>query len=134
MNKFPYLSIHTTLIVLRITTALIFMSHAAVRIWSGTIDRFGDFLTSKGFVAGTAVVWILTVFELAGGLLLMLGVFTRWLAFGFFIIIAVGIIIIHAGNGWFVGEHGTGGMEYSIVLLSALLVVAASDTRTAQLR
>jgi putative oxidoreductase len=38
-----------------------------------------------------------------------------------------GIVIIHAQLGWFVGEHGTGGSEYSVCLLLCLLVIAAAD-------
>ena len=114
---------------MRIVTALIFVAHAVVRIMGSTLDRFGEFLNSKGFVFGVLIVWILTIYEIAGGLLLMIGFFTRWLALGFIIIIAVGIIIIHAANGWFVGEHGTGGMEYSFLLIAALLVIASSDKK-----
>jgi putative oxidoreductase len=29
--------------------------------------------------------------------------------------------------GWFVGEHGVGGMEYSLCLLVALIAIAAHD-------
>ena len=43
------------------------------------------------------------------------------------VIVAVGIALIHRHNGWFVGEHGTGGSEYSVALLAMLLVIAAHD-------
>ena len=39
-------------------------------------------------------------------------------------------ILIHANLGWFVGEHGVGGMEYSLCLIVALLVIAAADAET----
>lgn len=38
----------------------------------------------------------------------------------------LGITIIHAANGWFVGEHATGGMEYSILLVATLFALAAA--------
>ena len=38
-----------------------------------------------------------------------------------------GIVIVHAAKGWFVGEHGAGGVEYSIVLFVACVVIAAGD-------
>ena len=44
-----------------------------------------------------------------------------------------GIVLIHWRFGWFVGEHGTGGSEYSIALIVMLLVVAAGDTYDAAL-
>ncbi len=126
MRKFPFLTVPQTLTVLRVTTALIFVAHAVVRITDSTIEQFGNFLNDRGFVIGTLIVWILTAFEIIGGLLMALGIFTRWLALGFIMIITIGIIIIHAANGWFVGEHGTGGMEYSVLLIVALLVIAAA--------
>ena len=129
MTKFPFLTSAHAIIVLRILTALIFVVHAIVRVVGATIDRFGEFLNDKGFVYGVLIVWILTIYEIAGGLLLAIGIFARWLALGFIIIIAVGIVIIHAANGWFVGEHGTGGMEYSFLLIAALLVIAATDKK-----
>jgi putative oxidoreductase len=53
----------------------------------------------------------------------------RWAASGLALIAAVGILLIHWKNGWFVGEHGVGGSEYSIALLAMLLVIAAHDAR-----
>lgn len=29
----------------------------------------------------------------------------------------IGIIIIHASDGWFAGEHGSGVIEYSFILI-----------------
>lgn len=129
MTQFPFITTAQATIILRIITALIFVAHAVVRLISSTVDRFGEFMESKGFVFGVLIVWILTVYEIVAGLLLALGVFTRWLAMGFIIIIGTGIVIIHAANGWFVGEHGIGGMEYSILLIASLLVIAASDKK-----
>lgn len=127
MPKFPFISSVHAITLLRAITALIFVAHAAVRIVTSTIGQFGSFLEDKGFSFGVLIVWLITLYEIAGGLLLAFGIFTRWLALGFIILIAVGIIIIHAANGWFVGEHGTGGMEYSVLLMAALIVIASSD-------
>lgn len=127
MPKFPFISSVHAIILLRVVTALIFVAHAAVRIVTSTIGQFGSFLEDKGFSFGVLIVWLITIYEIAGGLLLAFGIFTRWLALGFIILIAVGIVIIHAANGWFVGEHGTGGMEYSVLLIAALIVIASSD-------
>ncbi|WP_126243685.1 DoxX family protein [Chitinophaga rhizosphaerae] len=125
--RFPYLSLRHTLLILRISIAIIFIAHAVVRVTGGTVPRFGGFLESKGFPAGEALVWMITVFEIAGGILLAAGKFVRWLSAGFVLMLLVGIVIIHAELGWFVGEHGSGGCEYSFILIVALLVTAAAD-------
>lgn len=126
MKHFPYLGQHTSVIILRVLVCIIFIVHAVVRIANNTIDQFADFLNNKGLVYGNILVWGLTLFEIAGGLLLAAGLFRRVLSFLFILILLAGIFLIHAELGWFVGEHGTGGMEYSMVLIAALLVIAAT--------
>ena len=112
---------------MRVAIAVFFMAHAVVRLVLDTIPGFGGFLTNRGIPFGLTVVWAITVFEIAGGLLFALGKYVRWLSIGFQAISLGGIVIIHARLGWFVGEHGTGGMEYSLCLSVALLVLAAAD-------
>jgi putative oxidoreductase len=73
------------------------------------------------------LVWGITVFELAAGSMLMIGYRARVAALGFIAMLLAGIVLIHRHLGWFVGEHGTGGSEYSVALILALLVIAAAD-------
>jgi len=127
--------LHLALIVLRVGTAALFMAHALVRVTKpGSIPQFGLFLEKSGVPQGIAVVWLITVFELGGGLLMALGFRTRYLAAGFGVILLGGIALIHRHLGWFVGEHGTGGSEYSVCLLLALLVIASADINAADRR
>jgi|SRR6476661_3520191 len=127
MHQAPSTALRRALTLLRIFIAAIFIIHAVVRILNGTIGRFGGFLEAHGFVQGVRLVWGITVFEIGGGTLLALGFFRKWLAAGFILLLLIGIVVIHAENGWFVGEHGTGGIEYSAVLIVALLVIAADE-------
>ncbi|HMV09575.1 MAG TPA: DoxX family protein [Cyclobacteriaceae bacterium] len=129
MSRFPFISSDHAIALMRVVTALIFVIHATVRVVGSTIDQFAAFLEDKGFSYGVLIVWCITIYEIAGGLLMAVGIFARWLAIGFMVIIVAGIFIIHAANGWFVGEHGTGGMEYSILLVAVLIVIATSDKK-----
>ena len=129
MNNFPFISLNHSLIILRISVAFIFLAHAVVRVLNSTIGQFGEFLESKGFPYGTAWVWAITAFEIVGGLILAAGYFTKIISAGFIALLIVGIILIHASLGWFVGEHGTGGSEYSFILIIALLVISASSKK-----
>ncbi|WP_082017144.1 DoxX family protein [Hymenobacter sp. DG25B] len=126
MRPFPFLPLAQTLVVLRVATAFIFFAHAAVRVSNGTIGQFGDFLNAKGLVYGLPMVWGITAFELGGSVLLALGYFVRSLSAGFIMMLLIGIVLIHASLGWFVGEHGTGGSEYSFLLIIVLWVLAAT--------
>lgn len=111
--------------VLRGTVALAFMAHAVVRLVNGSVPQFGAFLEGQGFPAGVPLVLAISTFEIAAGTALLLGLAVRAVAAGLAVIVVVGIVLVHAGNGWFVGEHGVGGMEYSVLLLAALAVLAA---------
>ncbi len=116
--------------LLRIAIAFVFFLHAIVRLFNGSIDGFGAFLNGKGLICGTALVWFITVFELIGSSLLALGKFTKLIGSAFIWLLLMGIILIHFSQGWFVGEHGTGGMEYSFILIMGLLAVMDSKSTT----
>lgn len=116
-----------TLLVARVVTAGLFMAHAAVRIANGTIPQFGQFLEAQGFPAGETLVWAITVTELVAGVLMIIGRFVRPAAAALLAIAVGGIVLIHRHFGWFVGEHGTGGMEYSAALIILLLLIMADD-------
>jgi putative oxidoreductase len=130
MNRYPYISLTRALTVLRIAVAIFFMAHAAVRIANNSIPQFGLFLESKGFIYGTLLVWLISIYELTGGILMAVGRYVRQMATGLFVIAFVGVLLIHQQNGWFVGEHGIGGMEYSFSLMVSLVVIAAADAES----
>lgn len=127
MNTLPFISLQSSLTVLRVVTPLFFIAHAVVRIINGSIPAFADFLGARGFPQPQAVVWAITVVELVAGMLMIVGYRVRCMAALLASIALGGIILIHARLGWFVGEHGTGGSEYSVCLLLCLLVIAAAD-------
>jgi putative oxidoreductase len=127
MQSFPYISFKTSLVILRLMTAVFFLAHAVVRIGNDTIPQFAEFMGNLGFPAPVIVVWLITLVEIVGGIALMVGRYTRPIVFSFMAIVLGGIALIHWRFGWFVGEHGTGGSEYSVCLLLCLLVIAAAD-------
>lgn len=116
-----------TMRLLRGIVALIFMAHAVVRLANGSIPQFGAFLESRGLPAGVFLVHAISAFEIIGGGLLAVGVRVKWICSGLTLIVLGGIALIHAQRGWFVGEHGIGGMEFSWLLVFALLALAAED-------
>lgn len=128
----PWLTLPQALLLLRVAVAVFFMAHAAVRLVNGSMPRFGLFLESRGLPWGLALVWLITLWELAAGTLMALGRRVRLCAAGLLVIAAGGIVLIHARLGWFVGEHGVGGMEYSLCLIIALLVIMAADRESQQ--
>lgn len=130
-NRNPFLSLPVTLVVLRVGTAVLFMAHAVTRIAYGTLPNFAEYMANVGFPQSLAVVWLITAVELVAGTMMILGYYVRYSAICLFAIALGGIVLIHRHHGWFVGEHGTGGSEYSVCLMLALLVVAADPGRPA---
>lgn len=123
----PWLTLSQAFWVARVATAVFFMAHAMGRIVLGTIPQFGQFMEGKGFPGGVWVVWLITVVESLAGLALIARRWVRWAVVCLFSIAFGGIVLIHARLGWFVGEHGTGGSEYSVALIVLLILIAAED-------
>ena len=111
----------------RILVAGLFMAHGIIRAAVGTVDDFGAFLDSRGFPMGLVLAWFITVYEIVGGAALAAGKWTRPLALGFVAHQVMGIILVHAKNGWFVVGHGTYGVEYSVLLIGSCLVIASGQ-------
>lgn len=129
MKSFPFISLSQSLIAFRIVVALLLAAHGVMRLNEGTVNGFSEFLNSKGFMIGPAIAWFLTIFEIVAGLIMAAGYFVKWIAAIFMIEIAMGIIIVHAKNGWFVVGHQSGGVEYSVLIIFSLLMIAASGKR-----
>lgn len=134
LRDYPWWPVGDAVRLLRYITALLFIAHASMRFVDDTIAGFGAFMEARGFVHGEAWVLAITAYELGAGTLLLLNRGVRWAASGLAVIVAVGIWLIHRHNGWFVGEHGTGGSEYSVALLAMLLVLAAWDAEQSRQR
>ena len=117
----------TALIFIRVVIAAVLFVHGAARISYGTVDGFGDFLGSQGFPLGFYVAWAITIFELIASVLLAAGFYTWILALLFATELAVGIFLVHRHDGWFVVGHGRNGMEFSAVMIAALLAIAYAN-------
>jgi putative oxidoreductase len=113
--------------LLRAGTAVLLIIHGVARAYLGIVDDFGVGLNSWGFPAGLALAWTITSVEIAGGTLLAAGVFVRPLCAWFAFQLAMGIYLVHAPAGWFVVGAGRNGVEFSVLLLICLVVIAMTS-------
>lgn len=127
MNSFPFLTTTQYLNALRIAISLMLMAHGGIRLYAETVSGFGVFLNDKGFLIGTVLAWSITTFEILGGALLALGYFHKVICAGFITILSMGIVLVHINNGWFVVGYGSGGAEYSVLLILCLLLISSTD-------
>ena len=116
--------------ILRAGVAILLIIHGIARAWLGIVDDFGGALGKWGFPAGFALAWAITVVEIAGGAALAAGYFIRPLATWFAFQLVMGIYFVHAPAGWFVVGAGRNGVEYSVLLILCLLVVALPEPRS----
>lgn len=126
MRSFPFLQTKTLLIVFRVTVGLFLMAHGLMRLYVNSLHGFGEFLNSNGFPNGYALAWSITILDIVGGAFLALGIARKPFCIAFIIELVMGIILVHFKNGWFVVGHQSGGMEYSVLLIISLLLIAST--------
>ena len=112
------------LTALRIVIACLLAIHGWYRFTQGGVAPFGEWLTSQGIPFGPAVAWGVTGWEILATPLLALGWRVPWLCAVFAMIYASGLVLVHWPFGWFVVGGGRNGMEYSVLLLACLGVLA----------
>ena len=108
----------------RLLVALLIGIHGWYRLHAGTSSGFGDWLATRGIPLAHAVAWGVTIGEIVGSACLAIGVCVRPFALLFMAIYAMGIVLVHAPEGWFVVGAGRNGMEYSVLLIGSLTLVA----------
>jgi putative oxidoreductase len=122
---------HAALTLLRAGTAAIMIVHGVARAWLGIVDDFGVVLNQWGFPFGFALAWTITIVEIAGGALLAAGILVLPLCAWFAFQLLMGIYLIHFRVGWFVVGAGRNGMEFSVLLLLCLVVIALARSSSA---
>jgi uncharacterized membrane protein YphA (DoxX/SURF4 family) len=87
---------------------------------------FIGFVTSLGFPAPGVIGWLPVILEPIGGLLLILGIGTRWLSLYFVVEMLIASFVVKAAHGTpfiqVAGKTGTG-FELDLLLLGGALVL-----------
>lgn len=104
-------------LVLRLGLGAVFIAHAMLKLVVLTLPGTAAFFAAHGFPAWTA--YPVFAAELAGGIALVGGLWTRWVALALVPVMA-GALLVHWPNGWsFTAPEG--GWEYVAFLIIALL-------------
>jgi len=111
--------IETGAVLLRIGLGAMFISHALLKYFVFTLPGNAQFFVSLGLPG--ALGYVTFAAELIGGVMLVLGVYTRIVAFAL-VPFLVGATWAHSGNGW-VFTSPKGGWEYPAFLSLAALAV-----------
>ena len=106
--------------LLRVALGSMFIAHALLKYVVFTLPGTVKFFESIGLPGPLA--YITFGAELVGGLLILGGVYARWVALAL-VPILVGATWAHAGNGWTFSAPN-GGWEYPAYLTATALVMA----------
>ena len=108
-------------LLLRVSLALMFFAHAYLKIVVFTpagAAKYFESLGLPGFVA-----YLTMAAEVGGGLFLLLGVGTRWIALLLVPLILGTIVLVHGKNGWLF-TNKDGGWEFPAFWIVGLVVLA----------
>ena len=110
---------------LRSCIGAVFLAHGAQKlfgVWDGAgLTGTTALITSFGLTPAYPLAMLAGVAEFAGGILLILGGLTRWVALVLMVEVAVAVWKVNYLNGFFLTSHGAPGVEYRLVVIGALL-------------
>ncbi len=114
--------------LLRVVVGTVFVAHGGQKLFMG-FHNVAGFLNQLNIPFPTICSILLTVAELFGGLAMIAGVLTRYVAVVLAFDMAVAIVTFHMHNGFFMPD----GIEYPLVLLAANLFFVIAGGGAAEL-
>jgi putative oxidoreductase len=107
------MSDNVTPFVLRLATGIVFLSHGLIKLFVFTVPGTVAFFEQVGFPGWLAVPTMAV--EIAGGTLMLAGLFTRFVGLAFLPILA-GALMTHWPNGYMFSV-ANGGWEFPALML-----------------
>src|ERR687894_3048011 len=113
-----------TPVVVRVIVGFLMFAHGVDKLSGGAagIAGFGEFLSSAGLPAGLLLAWFVTLLELVGGAMLILGLLSRGIAGLLIVELLVAITLVSGARGLLSGEQGVG-FERDLAYIAGFLVV-----------
>src|SRR5215211_7635649 len=110
-------------VVVRVIVGFLMFAHGVDQLSGGAagIAGFGEFLSSAGLPAGLLLAWFVTLLELVGGAMLILGLLSRVIA-GLLIVELLVAIALVTGQAGLIAEEGVG-YERDLAYIAGFLVV-----------
>jgi putative oxidoreductase len=106
---------------LRCVVALVFLMHGGQKVLYFGVAGVADMLAKLGFFWPTFFAVLLMVIEVAGGLAILFGVFTRIAGLVLAVEMIVAIYVARLGGGFFTPY----GFEFELTLMGACFTLAA---------
>jgi putative oxidoreductase len=110
-------SVDWALLAVRLTAGIVFMAHGAQKLFGA----FGGPGLAPMVQMMGPVAYLVAIGEFFGGLGLVVGFLSRFSAASLIVIMLGAIALVHAPNGFFLGEKP--GFEYNFALIGMLLAI-----------
>lgn len=114
------------LTILRVIVGITYVMHSYLSLFRFTPAGTAAFLASVGLPAPALMAWILILVHGLGGILLILGLWTRWAAAANAVIMAGALVTVHLPQGFSLKVMKTGfvgGFEFVLLLFAASLAL-----------
>ena len=112
---------------LRAALGVVFLAHGSQKLFVFGIGGVAGLFGQMGIPFPTFAAVVVTAVELGGGLALLLGLFTRWVAPLLAVLMLVAGLTVHFKAGFFLPE----GFEYMFVLMLAAISLTLSGSGAA---
>jgi putative oxidoreductase len=110
-------------VALRVVTGLVFLFHGYDKVFNTGIAGVTGFFTTLGIPMANVAAFLVSYGELLGGIALILGLFTHWVAKLNIIIMLGAIFFAHLANGYNIMN---GGYEYQLMILVVNVFIATT--------
>jgi len=107
-------------LVLRVAVGLVFAMHGWQKLNELGVAGTAGFLASLQFPMPEVFAVILIALELVGGIALILGFLSHWVAKALALVALVALLTVHASKGFFMA---TGGYEFILLILAGCIAL-----------
>lgn len=113
--------------VLRVVLGFIFVMHAYLALFVFTPTGAAAYNAAKGIPLPAVAAWFLILAHGLGGLMMILGLWTRWAALANLVVMLGALIFVHLNQGFFIkavlvnGQPQAAGYEYVLTLVGATI-------------
>lgn len=109
-------------LVIRVVVGIIMAAHGFQKLMGGPAN-FGGFLGQLGVPAPTLMAYVVTFVELVGGVLLILGLLSRWAGLFLTINLAVAVLLVKSQVGLIAPPEAGAGAELDLALIAGFVAI-----------
>lgn len=106
--------------VLRVAAGIVFLAHGGQKLFVFGLSGVEGAFAHMGFPMPSILGAFIAVLEFVGGIALIAGLLTRWVAILFAIEMAVAVLKVHLANGFFLPQ----GCEFASMMFAASVALA----------